>query len=57
MDPARDTTGSSIARPRTVTAYRLDSGRWLELGVWGDETDARIEPFADIPLDITAWWG
>jgi Uma2 family endonuclease len=41
---------------RTVSAYRLESGRRSELGVWGDESDARIEPFADIPLDVASWW-
>jgi Uma2 family endonuclease len=41
---------------RTVTAYRLDGGRWLELGVWGDATDARIEPFDALPLDVSSWW-
>lgn len=41
---------------RTLTAYRLEGGRWVELGVWGDEADARIEPFGDIPLDVGAWW-
>lgn len=41
---------------RTLTAYRLESGRWSELGVFGDERDARVEPFADIALDVAAWW-
>lgn len=41
---------------RTVTAYRLEGGRWVELGTWGDETEARIEPFAEIPLDVSGWW-
>jgi Uma2 family endonuclease len=41
---------------RTVTAYRLESGRWSELGVFGDERDARIEPFGDVTLDIASWW-
>ncbi len=41
---------------RTVTAYRLENGRWSELGVWGDERDARIEPFDAIALDIASWW-
>ncbi|MBI2389594.1 MAG: Uma2 family endonuclease [Deltaproteobacteria bacterium] len=35
---------------QTITACRLESGRWLELGVWGDERDARIEPFDAIAL-------
>ncbi|MBI2389597.1 MAG: Uma2 family endonuclease [Deltaproteobacteria bacterium] len=41
---------------QTITAYRLESGRWLELGVWGDERDARIEPFDAIALDVGSWW-
>jgi len=41
---------------RTVTAYRLVSERWVELGVWGDESDARIEPFDAMPLDVGGWW-
>jgi len=41
---------------QTITAYRLESGRWVELGVWGDETDARIEPFSEVPLDVASWW-
>ena len=41
---------------RTVTAYRLASGRWMELGVFGDEGDARIEPFDAVPLDVGSWW-
>ncbi len=41
---------------QTVTAYRLEGGRWVELGVWGDENDARIEPFDAIALDVASWW-
>lgn len=41
---------------RTLTVYRLESGRWVELGVYGDERDARIEPFESIALDIAGWW-
>lgn len=41
---------------RTLTAYRLDSGLWVELGVFGDETAATIEPFADVALDVASWW-
>jgi Uma2 family endonuclease len=33
---------------KTITAYRLEGGRWLELGVWGDERDARIEPTSGV---------
>jgi Uma2 family endonuclease len=41
---------------RTVTAYRLESGRWLELGVYGDERDASIEPFEAVRLDVASFW-
>ncbi len=41
---------------RTLTAYRLESGRWLEVGVFGDEHEARVEPFDAVPLDVAAWW-
>jgi len=28
----------------------------LRTGAYGDESDARIEPFADVPLDVASWW-
>jgi Uma2 family endonuclease len=41
---------------RALTAYRLENGRWSELGVWGDESEARVEPFAEVALDVGSWW-
>jgi Uma2 family endonuclease len=41
---------------RALTAQRLETGRWLTLGVYGDETSARIEPFDAVPLDVASWW-
>lgn len=41
---------------RTVAASRLQDGLWVELGTWGDEKDARIEPFVEVALDISSWW-
>jgi Uma2 family endonuclease len=41
---------------KTITAYRLERGLWVELGSWGDEHDARIEPFDAIALDVAGWW-
>jgi hypothetical protein len=41
---------------RAVTAQRLESGRWVTLGVYGDETEARIEPFDVVPIDVSSWW-
>lgn len=39
-----------------LDALRLESGRWLTLGVYGDETEARIEPFDVVPLNVASWW-
>lgn len=41
---------------RALTAYRLEGGFWVEIGVYGDEREARIEPFAEVPLDVASWW-
>jgi hypothetical protein len=41
---------------RTLTAYRLESARWLELGVYGDDREARIEPFDAVALDVSSFW-
>jgi Uma2 family endonuclease len=41
----------------TLTAYRLEREHWLELGTWGDETEARVPPFEAVPLDVKAFWG
>lgn len=41
---------------RTLTASRLEDGRWLELGVYGGDQIARIEPFEAIEISLAAWW-
>jgi len=41
---------------RVLTAQRLESGRWLTIGTYSDETEARIEPFDAVPLSLTDWW-
>ncbi len=41
---------------RVITAHRLQSGAWVTIGIYGDETEARIEPFDVIPLDVASWW-
>ena len=40
----------------TVTAYRLQSGFWVESGVFGDERNACIEPFGEVAFDVASWW-
>jgi hypothetical protein len=39
-----------------VTAHRLQSGLWLALGTYSAETEARIEPFDAVPLNVAQWW-
>src|SRR5207237_5538577 len=41
---------------RTLTAQRLESGHWVTLHAYGDETEARIEPFEAVSLNIASWW-
>lgn len=41
---------------RTLSACRLEGGRWLELGVWGDDDVARIEPFEEIEVHLADLW-
>jgi len=39
-----------------VTAHRNEGGRWVEVGVWADEKDARIPPFEAVALAVAEWW-
>ncbi len=41
---------------RVVNALRLEQGRWVDLGSHGDDTEARIEPFDAVLLDLRTWW-
>lgn len=41
---------------RVVVASRLEQGRWVELGSYGDDAETRIEPFDAVPLDLRTWW-
>lgn len=43
---------------RALTAYRLDEATrlWSLLATYTNQTEARIEPFADVPLNVAAWW-
>jgi Uma2 family endonuclease len=41
---------------RVVTAHRLESGRWVTIGAYSDETEVRIEPFDVVPLSVANWW-
>ena len=41
---------------QALTAHRLENGHWVDLGTWADETDARVEPFDAVPLDVKSFW-
>jgi Uma2 family endonuclease len=41
---------------RTLSASRLEGGRWVEQGVYGVEDRARIEPFDAVEIRIGDWW-
>jgi len=39
-----------------LTASRLEHGRWLELGVYGEVEQPRVEPFEEVELTLREWW-
>src|SRR5262245_54151782 len=41
---------------RTLEVYRLDSGRWIDVGAYGSTKLVRAEPFADVEMDMSQWW-
>ena len=41
---------------RVLTAHRLESGAWRIVGTYSDETEARIEPFDVVPLNVVDCW-
>lgn len=41
---------------RTIEAFRLNSGHWLLLGVYGGTDTVRIEPFDAIELPLASLW-
>ncbi len=43
-------------RLRTLEVLRLHDGKWLTLGVHGDDDKVRAEPFEAIKLDLAMLW-
>lgn len=41
---------------KTLEAFRLQEGKWLQLGAWAEDETARIEPFDAIELTLTVLW-
>jgi len=41
---------------RTLEVLRLESGRWTILATHSGDEAARVEPFAEIELELSALW-
>lgn len=41
---------------RVLTVHRLESSRWVTIGTYSDETEARIVPFDAVPVNVADWW-
>jgi Uma2 family endonuclease len=39
-----------------LMASRLENGRWVELGTWGDDDRVRVEPFEAVELNLAELW-
>ena len=43
-------------RIRTLEVLRLHDGKWLTIGVYGDDDKVRAEPFEALELDLSILW-
>jgi Uma2 family endonuclease len=41
---------------RLLIVHRLESGSWRTIGTYSDETEAQIEPFDVVALNVADWW-
>lgn len=41
---------------RTLAASTLVDGRWLEIGVFGENDVVQVEPFDAVALSMAEWW-
>ena len=41
---------------RTLTVSRLVEGRWLEIGVFGENDAVQAEPFETVSVNMAEWW-
>jgi Uma2 family endonuclease len=41
---------------KMLETYRLQEGKWLQLGVWAGDSRVRAEPFDAIELDLSVLW-
>jgi Uma2 family endonuclease len=41
---------------KTLEVYGLESGRWVVLGMYGEDEKVRAEPFVEVELDLANLW-
>jgi Uma2 family endonuclease len=43
-------------RDRTLDVFRLESGRWVVLGVYAEDDNVRAEPFQEVEIALASLW-
>jgi Uma2 family endonuclease len=41
---------------QTLSVLHLEGGRWVDLGAYRDEEEARLPPFDAAPINVRGWW-
>jgi Uma2 family endonuclease len=41
---------------RTLEVYRLESSRWVAIGLYGEHDRVRAEPFAEVEINLADMW-
>lgn len=41
---------------RSLEAFALEQGRWVVIGLYGDQAEANISPFQELALQMTELW-
>lgn len=41
---------------KILEAYMLEAGRWVVLGVYGEDDTIRVEPFQEVEIDLMNLW-
>jgi Uma2 family endonuclease len=41
---------------KTLEVLRLEDARWMLIGTWRDDAKVRVEPFAELELELAGLW-
>jgi Uma2 family endonuclease len=41
---------------KTLESFGLEDNRWVVLGTWRDDAEVRVEPFAEVELELAGLW-